>query len=280
MIYASLTAYGEKGPEAEREGFDGVAYWTRSGLAELVRAPGAPPGPSVAGMGDHPTAVALFACILMGLYKRQLTGEGSMVSTSLLANGFWANGCMGSAALVDGYFPMRNRSANQPLPWIRVFYQTKDGRLLQLNMIRQPYEQETMFRLMGLEHLLADERYQTMQGRLIHSGSLQIELQHVFQSQTSEEWLDLFHTEGLNISRLATVDDMLTDEQAIANDVLVPPVDDLETPYVINPPLFMKDTERVGPKHAPQVGEHTEEILTALGYDEASIAELFRSGVI
>ena len=78
MIYASLTAYGETGPEAERKGFDAVAYWSRSGLADEVRAPGAPPGATVPGMGDHPTAVALFACIMMGLYKRQLTGKGGM----------------------------------------------------------------------------------------------------------------------------------------------------------------------------------------------------------
>ena len=115
MIYASLTAYGETGPEAERKGFDAVAYWSRSGLADEVRAPGAPPGATVPGMGDHPTAVALFACIMMGLYKRQLTGKGGMVSTSLLANGFWANGCFGQAALVGGDFSARRHRTSYSL---------------------------------------------------------------------------------------------------------------------------------------------------------------------
>ena len=55
MIYASLTAYGESGPERDREGFDLVAYWSRTGLMDLVRAPGAKPAQSLPGMGDHPT---------------------------------------------------------------------------------------------------------------------------------------------------------------------------------------------------------------------------------
>ena len=76
MVYASLTAYGERGPEAEKTGFDGIAYWVRSGLSDMVRSPGGGPSQSIAGMGDHPTCVAMFACIMMGLYKRQITGKG------------------------------------------------------------------------------------------------------------------------------------------------------------------------------------------------------------
>ena len=85
MIYASLTAYGEKGPERDREGFDLVAYWSRSGLMDLVHAPGAPPGPALPGMGDHPTAVTLYAGIVTALLKRAQTGQGSHVHTSLMA---------------------------------------------------------------------------------------------------------------------------------------------------------------------------------------------------
>ena len=109
MIYASLTAYGEEGPDAEREGFDGVAWWTRSALADLVRAPGALPGGSVPGMGDHPTAVALYAAIVTALLRRERTGKGSLVRTNLLHNGVWANACLASAAFVDGvdFSPMR-----------------------------------------------------------------------------------------------------------------------------------------------------------------------------
>ena len=62
-------------------------------MMDLVRAPDSVPSVSVPGQGDHPTAVSLFAGVMMALYRRQLTGKGSEVSTSLLANGMWANGC-------------------------------------------------------------------------------------------------------------------------------------------------------------------------------------------
>ena len=87
MVYASLTAYGEYGPEKDREGFDLVAYWSRSGLMDVVRAPGAKPAHSLPGMGDHPTAISMYASIVTALLHRERTGEGSMVHTSLIANG-------------------------------------------------------------------------------------------------------------------------------------------------------------------------------------------------
>ena len=79
MIYASLTAYGEEGPEKDREAFDLVAYWARTGLMDLVRSGDAAPAHSLPGMGDHPSAVTLYASIVTALLKRERTGKGSMV---------------------------------------------------------------------------------------------------------------------------------------------------------------------------------------------------------
>jgi len=92
LIYASITPYGESGPEKDRTGYDATAWWARSGLMDHVRAsPDAAPGLSVPGMGDHPTAATLFAGIAAALYRREKTGKGGHVSTSLLANGLWSN---------------------------------------------------------------------------------------------------------------------------------------------------------------------------------------------
>ena len=93
LIYASFTGYGEKGEEANKPGFDSNAYWARSGLMDLVRADtNIAPARSVAGMGDHPCAMALYGAIVTALYKRERTGKGSHVSSNLMANGIWANG--------------------------------------------------------------------------------------------------------------------------------------------------------------------------------------------
>ena len=92
LIYASLTAYGEEGPERDREGFDLVAYWSRSGLMDLVHAPDGDPAAALPGMGDHPTAVSMYAGIVTALLRRAQTQAGSYVHTSLLANGIWFDG--------------------------------------------------------------------------------------------------------------------------------------------------------------------------------------------
>ena len=81
MIYASLTAYGEQGPEKDREAFDLVAYWSRTGLMDLVRSGDSPPAQSVPGMGDHPSAVTLYAAIVTALLKRERTGKGALGKT-------------------------------------------------------------------------------------------------------------------------------------------------------------------------------------------------------
>jgi hypothetical protein len=98
LIYADLTGYGEKGPDADLPGFDVTAYWSRSGLLSLTRDAGSPPTLPFAGTGDSPTAVGLFAAIVTGLYRRERTGKGSYVTTSLLAN----------KAIINRYFEAYN----------------------------------------------------------------------------------------------------------------------------------------------------------------------------
>src|SRR4029450_11350098 len=100
LVYASMTAYGERGDEAGRTGFDATALWARTGLMDLAKpSPDSPPARSLPGMGDHPTGVTLFAAIMTALYRRSQTGRGTMVSTSLMANGVWWNAIQIQAAL-------------------------------------------------------------------------------------------------------------------------------------------------------------------------------------
>src|ERR1700691_2522490 len=111
LIDADVTGFGDKGPDATLPGFDITAYWARSGLLSLTRDAGAPPTLPVAGSGDHATAVGLYSAIVTGLYRRELTGKGSYVTTSLLAEGVWAAGVMNAAALCEAkFFPLHDRT--------------------------------------------------------------------------------------------------------------------------------------------------------------------------
>src|SRR6202163_2516132 len=110
LVYADLTGYGEKGPDAHLPGFDITAYWARSGLLSLTRDAGAPPTLPVSGSGDHATAVSLYSAIVTALYRRERTGKGSYVTTSLLAAGVWASAVTTQAALSDAtFFPLHDR---------------------------------------------------------------------------------------------------------------------------------------------------------------------------
>src|ERR1700676_5037601 len=104
LIYADVTGFGEKGPDAALPGFDITSYWARSGLLSMTRDAGAPPTWPVAGSGDNATAVGLYSAIVTALYRRERTGEGSYVTTSLLATGVWSASVSVQAALCDAKF--------------------------------------------------------------------------------------------------------------------------------------------------------------------------------
>jgi len=130
LVYASFTGYGEKGEEANKPGFDSNAYWARSGLMDLVRADqSTTPARSVPGMGDHPCAMALYGAIVTALYKRERTGEGSHVSSNLMANGIWAAGVLAQAKLCGAKFQER-RPRERALNAVTNHYKCKDGRWL------------------------------------------------------------------------------------------------------------------------------------------------------
>src|SRR5215469_9586326 len=110
LIYADLTGYGEKGPDASLPGFDVTAYWSRSGLLSLTRDAGAPPTWPVGGSGDNATAMGLYSAIVTALYRRERTGKGSYVTTSLLAEGVWSASVSIQAALAGAkFYPPHDR---------------------------------------------------------------------------------------------------------------------------------------------------------------------------
>src|SRR5262245_23988570 len=125
LIYADLTGYGEKGADANLPGFDITAYWSRSGLLSVTRDAGAPPTWPFSGTGDNPTAVVIFAAIVMGLYRRERTGKGAYVSTSLLASGAWTTSLGISAALAGAKLALHDRKS--PPSVVTNVYKSADG---------------------------------------------------------------------------------------------------------------------------------------------------------
>src|SRR3954466_12914775 len=128
LIYASFTAYGEAGEDAAKTGFDSTAYWARTGLMDIVRATEeTEPARSAPGMGDHPSATGLYAAIITALYRREKTGRGGVVRSSLLQNGAWANGCFIQTRLFGEAVPHRPPREHAPNA-LANHYCCRDGR--------------------------------------------------------------------------------------------------------------------------------------------------------
>ena len=280
MIYASLTAYGEKGPERERKGFDQLAYWARSGLMDLMRTPDGPPTQGLPGMGDHPTAVSIYAGIVTALLHRERTGEGGMVHTSLLANGLWSVSGVAQGVLAGGDMT-KYRERTRIKPAMMRVYQAEDGRWLQFNMVRNEELLSLLLTGMDALHLLTDERFADSRLLWENRGAFGDELQNVVAQKTSAEWLAIFTELDVPVNRVAIVEETNNDVQILDNRMAsAPERDDVTVPLIVNHPIQISSVPQVGPIRAPDLGEHAEDILKELGYDQEAIADMKDRGVI
>ena len=279
LIYAALTGFGESGPDANKPGFDSTSWWARSGLMDVVRPSGAsPPARSVPGLGDHPTAVALYAAIVTALYRRQSTGRGGMATTSLLANGLWANACFVQAVLSGAQVP-RRPPREQAVNAVTNVYRCRDDRWFLLAMVREERYWQAFARCLGRPELIADPRFATMAARHANSHALVAILDAVFAGKDWAEWREILQANGITFGAIERVEDVAGDEQAVAGGALVPHGDaGAGAALTVNSPLFLDGEAKRPPSLAPEHGEHTEEVLLAAGYDTAEIAQLRQAG--
>jgi crotonobetainyl-CoA:carnitine CoA-transferase CaiB-like acyl-CoA transferase len=279
LVYASLTAYGETGPERDREGFDLVAYWSRTGLMDLVRSPDAEPSQALPGMGDHPTGVAMYASIVTALLHRERTGEGSHVHTSLMANGIWSASCLAQARLVGADFTPTRTIARQSA--MRALYRTRDDRWLQFAMIRTPEEVDRWLTVLDLVHIVLEPEFATPEARLANGPALTALLRETIAQRTSAEWMAAFAGADVPAALVGTLDDLIDDPQVAAN-AFAPAVDapTLGNPRVVRPPVNVDGLPRTPFAPPPTIGEHTDEILAGLGYSMERIAEWRAAGVV
>jgi len=278
LIYASFTGYGEKGEEANKPGFDSNAYWARSGLMDLVRAEtSTTPARSVAGMGDHPCAMALYGAIVTALFKRERTGKGSHVSSNLMANGIWANGVLAQAKLCGAKFSER-RPREHALNAVTNHYKCRDGRWLILSLLNEERQWPALTKCLGREDLVTDPRYATKADRHARSLELIKLFDEIFATKDLAEWRKRLDGNGLVFGVVGILDDIPTDRQMIDNDVLLPFEGD--TLMTVNSPIWIDGSQKTTPRRPPGVGEHSDEVLREAGYDDAAIRQLRAAGAV
>lgn len=278
LIYASLTGYGETGEEASKPGFDSTAWWARSGLMDqVVPYTGSPPARSLPGMGDHPTALALFGAIVTALYRRERTGRGAAVSSSLLASGAWANAINVQAALCGATFFDR-RPRETPANALRNHYRCRDGRWFLLSLLQEERLWPAFIARMGRPELADDPRFTTLKAQRQNAQALTAILDAAFATRDSAEWQRVLDVEGFTVGLVNQAADVAHDRQMREADVVTPMEDG--TQLTVNSPIWIAGEEKVPPRRAPDLGEHTDEILSTHGYAATEIARLRQCGAI
>lgn len=281
LIYADITGYGEKGPEADKPGFDITAYWARSGLMEYTRNDGSPPAVPVPGIGDHATAISLYAGIVTGLYRRERTGKGCNVSTSLIAEGAWATAAWLQAALSGAKFSGLTDRAKPANPLAGGSYQTADHRWLLLAFVEGDKNWPVFAKAIGRDDLTTDPRFADAKGRGTNAAALVAELDRVFASQPLAHWKQTLDAARLPYGVVQIPDEIVKDPQLLANDIIVPIDDGGTTPkYTVNSPVTIREVPKVPPRIAPGLGEHTDQVLRDIGFDAAQIDGLRAGGAI
>jgi crotonobetainyl-CoA:carnitine CoA-transferase CaiB-like acyl-CoA transferase len=278
LIYASFTAYGEAGEEAAKTGFDSTAYWARTGLMDAVRADaGTVPARSAPGMGDHPSATGLYAAIVTALYRREKTGAGGVVRSSLLANGLWANGCFVQTRLFGEPVPHRPPREHAPNA-LANHYQCRDGRWFIMALFNEERQLRPFLAAIGREDLADDPRFATKQARQNNARALVSELDAVFATRDMPEWRRILDAVGVTFGMVGKIDDVPDDPQMRAIGALVPFADgDVLT---VSSPFQLDGEVKVSPRRAPALGQHSEVVLREAGYDADQIGRLRGLGVV
>jgi crotonobetainyl-CoA:carnitine CoA-transferase CaiB-like acyl-CoA transferase len=263
LIYASLTPYGEHGPQRDRTAFDATAWWARSGLMDTVRATGDTElAMSVPGMGDHPTSMAMYAAILTALYRRQMTGEGAEVCTSLLANGLWANGCQVQAALCDlELVPRAERGQRNPLV---EFYLTADGREFALAIVNAPREWPLLASAVDRPEWIDDPLFATPVSRFENGDLLTTLLSEIFAAESWRHWDARLSPTGITFGLVGRITDHASDPQLEANRLLPEFIDGFGL-KTLDSPFQISGETKTPPRMAPDVGQHTRQILEEFG---------------
>ena len=278
-IYASLTGYGTRGPDANRAGFDYSAFWARSGIMASLEQAGAPPPLNRGGQGDHTTSLNLLAAVLAALRLRDQTGEGQYVEVTLQGTGMWTIAADLSAAIISGLnAPRTDRTAPSNPIWNS--YQTADERWVLLVMPQPGPYWPSFCEAIGEPELATDERYDSLLKRLEHTRELTAHFSDRFAEHDLAHWGAVLDEHGLIWAPVVELSEVVDDPQVRAmgwiTEIEHPTAGSFET---LGTPFQIRDVA-IGPQGpAPGIGEHTQAVLGELGLDEEEIASLAEQGV-
>ena len=284
LVYASLTGYGEKGPDKDLPGFDYTAFFARSGWSGSLYQKGTVPSNLIPALGDHQAALSLTVGILAALFRAKMTGKGEKVTTNLLHTAIWVQafqiqGCQYGNEFGGVSYPFDRRDNQLPYqPAVK----TKDDRFLQVMGPNFNIYYPLIMKAIGREDVL-DDPVLGNQVAMLEAGRLGEAydiVQEGFQQKPLEEWIPILAELDIPYAVCQTYEEVVTDEQAWANDVFY----EMDYPRgpkaLVRTPITMEETPLPPYEKAPLLGEHTEEVLRSLGYADDEVAAMIADGIV
>jgi len=264
MVYGLITGYGETGPDAERPAYDIAAFWSRAGLAHLLTRPGDTPPFQRGGMGDHSAGMTLAAAICAALVARARTGTGQLVTTSLYRQGAYTVSFDMNTYLLTGLPIAVGQRETMGNPCMNN-YATGDGQRFWIVGLEADRHWPPLCRAVGHPEWVDDPRFIDARARAVNGVELIAELDRIFATRSLDEWAEIFEGEpDFFWSPVNSIEDVVADEQFhAAGGIVEVPAGEFTISMVATPADF-HGTPWAPRSAAPELGQHTDEVLAEL----------------
>ena len=272
LIYAMGSTFGPEGKGADREGAD-LAGQAAGGLISTTGSDGEPPTPVGATIADHIGSMNMTVGILAALFSRNVTGKGQRIDVSLLGGQIYAQASEYTAYLMTGEVPGRSNGGHPLLPMAYGILETADGYIALVGVL--PDKRQALYEAAGVPELIEDERF----APIIYTTEIRQELFRLladgFKAKTTDEWAAILDRIEVRYAPVNDYEQAASDPLVITNKYIVELEDfNGETRRVVGSPIKMSDTPTSPSASAPELGQHTEEILLELGYSWEQIGEM------